>query len=232
MSTKRNGMSSSNGVKNPYEFTEKQKEIVRTVLEPTSKLILIDGPAGTSKTYLATYCGLKLLKFNPPTFESLLYIRNNVECASKTFGILPGTMQEKFAPWSMPLEDKLSEMISPYEIERMRGLRMIESLPINFLRGASFRNKVLIVDEAQNMSENEFITTLTRIGDNCKMIIIGDNMQQDIKHSFFQDVIRTFRDQESYSHGIFEFQLTCEDIVRSEIVKYIVEKLSHITTRL
>lgn len=230
MSTKRTGTTCNGVLRNPYDFTEKQKEIVRTILDSTSKLIFIDGPAGTSKTYLATYCGLKLLRYNPPQYESLLYIRNNVECSSKTFGILPGDMQEKFSPWSMPLEDKLNEMLPPSEITKMKGLKQIETLPINYLRGSSFRDKIIIVDEAQNMGRNEFVTTLTRIGENCKVIITGDNMQSDIKQSFFTNILEAFNDQTSFEHGIYQFQMTSEDIVRSPLVRYIVEKIEYATT--
>lgn len=222
----------TNGLCKQFELTEKQKEIVRKIIEPETKLVFIDGPAGTSKTYLATYSALKLLKNGVPSFDSLLYIRNNVECAAKTFGILPGDMQEKFQPWSMPLDDKLSELLHSNDISKLKSAKQIEAAPINYLRGASFRNRVIIVDEAQNMHENEFITTLTRIGENCKVIIIGDSMQIDIKQSYFSEVLNAFSDEKSKEHGIYQFQLTANDIVRSKLVKYIVEKLTKLTTHI
>ena len=160
----------------------------------------------------------------------LLYVRTAIESADKGLGALPGTLEEKFNPYMAPLEDKLEEMLPPTNnlkrelVERGR----VQAMPINFLRGASWNNKVIIADESQNFSFKELVTLITRIGENCKLIICGDTMQSDINgRSGFKPMFDLFNDEDSRGNGIHTFIFTERDILRSTILKFIVKKLKN-----
>ena len=99
-------------------------------------------------------------------------------------------------------------------------------MPINFLRGANWINKIIIADESQNFTFKELVTLITRIGENSKLIICGDMMQSDINgKTGFYDMIKLFDSEQSRGKGIYCFCFTEDDILRSEILKYIVKTL-------
>lgn len=206
-----------------HKLTEKQKRLLNIILDKESKIILINGPAGTSKTYIALYAALQELLDNPD--KTLIYLRSIVENTRRTIGLLPGSIEEKFSPYTLPLSDKMEEFLSVQDINYLLDSRIVQAMPINYLRGASWNNKIIILDEAQNVSTDEFITILTRIGENSKMIICGDLMQSDIRYSGFKNICETFSCEDSKNMGIHQFSFDSSDIVRSAIVRFIVSKL-------
>jgi len=210
-------------LKRKHKLTDKQKIILQTILDAESKITIINGPAGTSKTYIALYAALQ--EILDSTEKSLLYLRSVVENTRRSIGLLPGSIDEKFSPYTMPLADKMEEFLCPQDINYLLDSRIVQGMPINYLRGANWNNKIIILDEAQNICMDEFITILTRIGENSKMIICGDSMQKDISQSGFEDICHLFSDSESQNMGIRSFAFDSSDIVRSEIVKFIVSKL-------
>lgn len=151
-----------------------------------------------------------------------------IESADKGLGALPGTLEEKFNPYMAPLEDKLTELLpktSTVKSDLLDSGR-IQAMPINFLRGANWIDKIVVADESQNFTFKELTTLITRIGENSKLFICGDIMQSDINgRSGFKDMINLFKDSESKSKGIHYFQFNEDDIFRSEILKYIIKKL-------
>ena len=206
------------------EFTESQNKFLEIALGEKTQLMFINGPAGCSKTYLSIYCGL--LHLNNQSVEELVYIRNAVESPDHKLGFLPGAQEDKTAPYLEPLKDKLEEFLSIVDIRYLQQEERIYGVPVGFLRGASFNEKFVIVDEAQNMTEKELITIMTRIGENSKLFICGDTMQSDIGNkSGFNNICELFGGPDSKSHGIFSYEFTEDDIVRSELVKFIVKKI-------
>ena len=207
-------------------LSEKQKKFVDIALDPDCKIIFVSGPAGSTKTYIAVFAALRQLKQDDEL--DLLYVRTAIESAEKGLGALPGTIEEKFNPYMAPLEDKLDEMLpktTGIKSELIKSGR-VQAMPINFLRGASWLNKIVIADESQNFTFKELITLITRIGEGTKLFVCGDTMQSDINgKSGFSDMIKTFDDEESREKGIFCFRFNESDIFRSEILKYIVKKL-------
>jgi len=188
--------------------------------------MFIAGPAGSTKTYMAVYSALRLLS----AFEELdlMYVRTVIESAEKGLGALPGDIDEKFNPYMAPLEDKLFEMLPKNNTTKKELLEngRVSAMPINYLRGSSWRGKVVIADEAQNFTYKELTTLITRIGDNCKLFICGDFMQSDINgKSGFAPMFDLFNDKESEEEGIYSFKFGKEDILRSSILKYIISKL-------
>jgi len=204
-----------------FNLTNKQKSFAQIAFDKNTKIIFINGPAGSSKTFLAVYCALHMLNMNPRS--ELKYIRTIAESGERALGSLPGTVDEKFNPFMMPLYDKLDELLPLPQSKYLETNGFIEALPINFLRGATWNDKIIIADESQNYSTKELVTLLTRIGENTKMFICGDAMQSDIGNkSGFMKVYELFNNKESEDKGIFCFQFDEEDIMRSEILKYIV----------
>lgn len=204
-----------------FNLTDKQKSFAQIAFDKNTKIIFINGPAGSSKTFLAVYCALHILNMNPRS--ELKYIRTIAESGERALGSLPGTVDEKFNPFMMPLYDKLDELLPLSQSKYLETNGFIEALPINFLRGATWNDKIIIADESQNYSSKELITLLTRIGENTKMFICGDAMQSDIGNkSGFVKVYDLFNTKASEEKGIYCFQFDEEDIMRSEILKYIV----------
>jgi phosphate starvation-inducible PhoH-like protein len=159
--------------------------------------------------------------------KDLIYIRSIVESADKGLGSLPGDIAEKFDPFLMPLYDKLEEIIHAGDIVFLKNEEKISAAPINFLRGASWNNKLIIADEAQNFTFKELTTLITRIGEDTKIIICGDFMQSDINgRSGFNQMFSVFDDEVSRNNGICAFEFDESDIVRSKILKFIIKKLN------
>ena len=213
-------------------LTAKQKTFIKLALDSETKIIFINGPAGSTKTYASVFAALRELQKNEDL--DLYYVRTAIESAEKGLGALPGTLEEKFNPYMAPLEDKLDELLpptTPVSTELITTGR-VQAMPINFLRGASWINKIIIADESQNFTFKELVTLITRIGENSKLLICGDLMQSDINgKSGFGDMIKLFNDKESSAKGIHCFAFSEEDILRSEILKYIVIKLKTFNKR-
>ena len=210
-----------------YKLTPKQVEFLVKALQKTTRMCMVDGPAGTAKTYLAVLTALKLL--NRKQIENVIYIRSIVESASRSMGALPGELEEKFAPWSMPLIDKLEEITTAGAGGNLINKGYIKCIPVNFTRGLTFKNSCVIIDEAQNMTNPELTTILTRFGENSKYLVVGDTNQADIGvKSGFKNILEAFQEPICEDQGILTFNFDEEDIVRSEILRFIVERLNTI----
>lgn len=209
-----------------FKFSEKQKQLLDVCLNPDTKAIFITGPAGSAKTYMAVYAALNLLVIHKEW--DMTYIRSLAESGDRGIGSLPGTVDEKFMPFLIPLEDKMEEIITAPTMVNLRKEQVINVLPVNFVRGSSWTNKVVICDEAQNFSKKELTTLVTRIGEQSKIFICGDLMQSDIRSSGFKSFVDLFDGEDCREKGIHVFKFEKEDIFRSEILKFIVEKLEEL----
>ena len=215
-------------VTNKYTFNDIQNRLLDAIQRDDSYVAIVDGPAGTAKTYLAVMAALKLVAKR--RLENIVYVRSVVESASKSIGFLPGEIEEKFSPWAMPLNDKLEELVSPDVIKNLISTNVIKCIPVNFLRGLTFRNSFVIVDEAQNLTLSELTTIMTRFGHNSKYVIAGDSFQADIgKATGFQKIINAFTSPECVEKGIHTFRFTENEIVRSEILRFIVGRLKGVS---
>lgn len=205
------------------EFTDKQKQFLELASDKNTKILFVSGPAGTSKTYLSVYNALQQL--NQRKVSDLVYIRSAVESADSKLGFLPGEADEKMAPYLQPLLDKLSELLPKSDVDTLQKDKRISAVPVGFLRGLNWNAKVIISDEAQNMTYKELFTLITRTGEFSKVFILGDPEQTDINgKSGFIKMINQFDDEESRSNGIHVFRFTDDDIVRSGLVQFIIKK--------
>lgn len=207
-------------------WTEKQKQFIEMALDKKTNIVFVTGPAGTSKTLISIYCALKMLE--EKRCSDIVYTRSAVESADASLGFLPGSLDEKMQFYNLPFLDKLEELLAKPVMEKIVKEQRISMFPINFARGMSWNAKVLILDEAQNSTEKEIVTLMTRIGRFSKLFILGDTDQTDLpikKQGGLSKLASLFNDEESAEKGIVSFHFDENDIVRSEIVKYIVKKL-------
>ena len=210
------------------DFTDKQKELIYLIQDKTTRVVFIQGPAGTSKTFTAIYAGLHLM--NLKSISDIVYVRSIAESASKSLGSLPGEATDKMEPFLMPLRDKLEELLPSQQVKQLIKEERIQGIPVNYLRGASINAKFVVIDEAQNLSFSENVTALSRIGKFSKFIIVGDPMQSDIgKNSGFMKMFDLFNDASSQEQGIHCFSFTKNDIVRSGVLRFIIEKIETIS---
>ena len=209
-------------------LSEKQLIFLKLACDKKTNIMFVNGPAGSTKTYMAVLSALRHLQRSEEL--DLLYVRTAIESADKGLGALPGTLEEKINPYMAPLEDKLEELLpktTGVKNELIKSGR-IQAMPINFLRGANWTDKIVVADESQNFTFKELITLITRIGENSKLFICGDIMQSDINgRSGFGDMMNLFSDKESKERGIHCFRFNEDDIMRSEILKYIITKLKN-----
>ena len=211
----------------PFEFTDKQKEVIETIADKDTTCVFVKGSAGTGKSHLAVYSGLQeLLAGN---CQRLIYIRSAVESAHSKLGYLKGQIEDKFGPYAQILNDKLSEMLTEQEIASLNMENKIEAMPVSFLRGKDFKNTFIIVDECQSIYDSELKTIISRVGKDSKIVFLFDPKQSDItdaKHK--QDVVRfsnIFKTEEAQSFGIHYREFTNEDIMRSPFCKFVMEQL-------
>lgn len=215
-------------IKKPFKLNSLQQEFFDTIINDQTQMTFVDGPAGSAKTYIGVLAALRLL--SERKMKNIVYIRSIVESANRSMGALPGEIEEKFKPWSAPLIDKLEEIIDPGAQSTLLGKGYIKCIPVNFTRGLTFRESVVIVDEAQNMTVDELTTVLTRFGEGSKYIIVGDSLQSDINgKSGFNKIKEAFNSDVCQLNGIFAYDFSDNEVVRSKILKFIVSQLSKVS---
>jgi phosphate starvation-inducible protein PhoH len=209
------------------KWTDKQKQFIDLATDKNTRVVFINGPAGTSKSIIATYVSLLLL--NEKKISDIIYIRSAVESSDSKIGYLPGDADEKLHYYNLPFLEKLDELLPRVSVDALEKDKRISMHPINYSRGMSWAAKCIILDEAQNSTAKEIITVLTRLGEFSRCFILADPMQTDLpqsKSGGFEKLYSIFNDDESRENGIHTFSFSEEDIVRSKIVKFIVNKLS------
>jgi phosphate starvation-inducible PhoH-like protein len=178
------------------------------------------GVAGTGKSYVALSYAAQLLQERK--ISKIIVTRPAVE-AGEEFGFLPGELDEKYAPYIDPIKDILNKRLGTSFTAYLFKRKIIEARPLAFIRGSTFDNSFVVLDEAQNCTPTQMKMFLTRIGNDTKVVINGDIQQKDIKGaSGLADAI--VRLQSVKKVGIVNFEI--DDIVRSGICKEIVRAYS------
>jgi phosphate starvation-inducible PhoH-like protein len=154
-----------------------QENYIEKLEDPNINIVFAVGFAGTGKTYLATQYAISQLKAG--AIDKVVISRPNIAVDDKDIGFLPGGILQKMAPWTRPIFDVFEEYYSVKEIAAMVEENVIELCPLGFIRGRTFKNSIVILDEAQNTTRNSMLSALTRIGEGSKMIITGDTRQTD-----------------------------------------------------
>jgi phosphate starvation-inducible protein PhoH and related proteins len=196
--------------------TETQKELYKKIKD--NSISFVSGPAGTGKTFISLWVSLNLL-FNSGDFKKL-YITKPYQTAGEDFGFLPGGISEKYDPLLASYYWNLEKILGYETYKRLISHRLIEITPLAYMRGITFENCIVLVDEAQNTSPEQLELLLTRLGENSKIIVMGDEKQSDInKKSGLSDAAVRFQDVED----IAVVKFSKEDVVRHPLVKKIVE---------
>ena len=201
-----------------------QEEYVATLKNKNKKIIIVSGPAGTGKTLFATEFGIRY--FLMGYYDKLIFTRPSVS-VDEDLGYLPGTMEEKMAPWVRPIYDILHNFISPKEVLLLMEEKSIEIAPLGHMRGRTFKNSWIVADEMQNSTVNQMKMLLTRMGTNSRLVITGDLEQFDKPSEIngLEDFLNKFRGRRSSSISSFEFNKN--DIQREEVVKEVLQIYSH-----
>ncbi|CAN5241093.1 PhoH family protein [soil metagenome] len=177
------------------------------------------GPAGTGKTYLAMARALAALKARE--VNRVILARPAVE-AGEALGFLPGDLQEKIAPYLRPLYDAIYDMLEPAEVERYIEANMIEIAPLAYMRGRTLNRAFVILDEAQNTTEEQMLMFLTRLGEGARCVITGDPSQIDLRprsRSGLREAMDILRETEGVAFAEFDRS----DVVRHPVVQRIIE---------
>lgn len=198
--------------------TENQKNLVNSIKANT--FTIVSGLAGSGKTYLSCAEALKLLK-NTQKYKRIILIKSITPLKGEEVGSLPGDLEEKLAPIMESFMDNFRKLIGKSRIRKLMELGTIEIVPIAFARGRTMDNSVIIIDEAQNISRDNIRTLMTRIGQNSKMVILGDVKQKDIRNkrdSSLGVILEKFEGKEGF--GCVELR-NPEDVVRNPIINVV-----------
>lgn len=204
-----------------YPKTQGQKQLVDTI--KNNNIIFAAGPAGTGKTFIAAAYAASLLKEGK--IEKIYLARPNVEAGEK-LGFLPGDVREKVEMYLVPLLNSLQEIFGKEQLEKFlegKGTKSIETGAVAYMRGLTFKNTIAIIDEAQNLTSDQFKLILSRIGPNSKIIICGDTRQSDIELGpsgktsleLLIDYLK-IKKQEGLYKTFATCELTIKDVVRSQ----------------
>lgn len=213
-------------------WTENQKQLIDIILNKNNRCIFIEGPAGVSKTSTAVYAALQLIK--QKKVSDIIFVRSAVESADSKIGYLPGTIDDKFEAYMAPFIEKMEEFLDANTIKRLHNDSRVNAMPVNYIRGLHWPAKCIIVDECQNITFRELVTTITRLGEFSKIIFLGDPYQSDLppnKSGGFEKLASLFSGDDSKENGIQSFKFTKDDIVRSAFVKFVVKKLEEVSVK-
>ena len=190
--------------------TDNQKLLIDAMKEYSQVFIL--GPAGTGKTYVAaTYASdLYTLK----EIDKIVITRPHI-AVGKDIGFLPGTLEEKTYPWALPVLDVLQKHLGKGAVETGIKNDNIEMAPLALMRGRSFDNAFIIVDEAQNITTHELKMLLTRVGEGSTIVLNGDVQQSDLKEADGLSKVIHLAKKHMLPVPVIEFGV--EDIIRSDI---------------
>ena len=197
-----------------------KKESQCIMIDDDNHLYITDNYITTHNTFLACAEALKLIK-SKPKYKKILLVKSVTQLPGEELGHLPGDLGEKLDPYMISFVDNFEKIIGESLTKKLRELKLIQIQPLAFVRGRSIDNTIIIVDEAQNISIQNMRTLMTRIGDNSKMVILGDTKQKDIKKksdSSLEVVLERFKDEEGF--GCVELR-NPNDVVRNPIIKII-----------
>ncbi len=183
-----------------------------------SSITAVIGPAGTGKTYCS---GMKVSQlFLKGGYDKIVLSRANVP-TGRSLGFFPGSIKDKLAPWLAPLTNVLRQGLGSGRYDFMETKNEIEVQPIETIRGRSFENSLVLVDEAQNLTIEEIKAVTTRLGEGSKLILLGDPAQSDVANG---DGLVDFVEMcQKYNIDIPIIKFGLKDIVRSDIVAQLVK---------
>jgi phosphate starvation-inducible PhoH-like protein len=203
-----------------YPKNLNQEDYLFKLNDPSKMIVFATGPAGTGKTMLAVQWAVDQLKYGD---ASKIIITRPAVSVDEEHGFLPGDLNEKMAPWTRPIFDVIAENYTAKEIEHMVAEGIIETSPLAYMRGRTFKNAVIIADEMQNTTPSQMKMLLTRLGQGSKMVVTGDLQQADRpSNNGLLEFLKLYNNFENHRYvDICHF--TVGDVERHEAVKEILE---------
>ena len=196
-----------------------QEQYVLKLLDPSKDIVFGIGPAGTGKTLLAVQVAVKL--FKEGQVDRIVVTRPAVS-VDEDLGFLPGTLEEKMAPWTRPIFDVLREYFDARQIEGMIQEGIIEIAPLAYMRGRTFKNAFILADEMQNATPNQMKMLLTRLGEGSMMAVTGDLAQADrLKDNGLIDFTKLLESKNTEHLDIVHFEQG--DIERHDAVREVLQ---------
>jgi phosphate starvation-inducible PhoH-like protein len=199
---------------------ESQKRLLTCLKKKDYRIVLASGPAGTGKTLFGIEQGIK--NYINGNYEKLIFTRPAVS-VDEDLGYLPGTLEEKMAPWMAPIFDIIHNFISPKEVKLLMEDKIFEIVPLGMMRGRTFKNAWIVADEMQNSSISQMKMLLTRLGEGSRIIITGD-LEQNDRHgevNGLEDFLSKLKGRRSDSISSIEFD-KC-DIERDKIIEEVLD---------
>jgi phosphate starvation-inducible PhoH-like protein len=199
--------------------TENHAKLIKAIAD--NDQVISIGSAGTGKTYISA--GLASDWYSQSKYHKIVITRPMV-AVGDDFGFLPGTLEEKVAPWAAPVVDVLVRRLGANKVECDLKNKRIEIAPLQLMRGKTFDDSWVLVDEAENMTVEQAKMLVTRIGENSKLLINGDLAQTDIKeYSGLAWILNSIR---RFDMGIPIVEFTLDDCMRSGICKQWLEVMA------
>jgi phosphate starvation-inducible PhoH-like protein len=203
---------------NNITLTPKQQAFCKTIKD--NKVCVCLGPAGSSKSFSAIMESLKSLK--KEECEKIIFTKAIINVQNTNpIGFIKGDLSEKLEPYMASFQANMVDILNEKDATMLIETKKVEFKPIEYMRGSTFKNSFIIIDEFQNLTLEQLMTVVTRLGKNSKMVFIGDIKQSDIKKSLIS--INIFKEVLSGIENIGFFEFTKDDIVREEIIKKILD---------
>ena len=189
-------------------------------------ITICDGIAGSGKTYIALYEGL--LGVLTKRFDKVILCKSVISTPNEDIGYIPGTIEEKMEPHVISYKGNMKKMLKFEDnVERLFKEKKVEILPLAYIRGVTLDKSFIIIDESQNITMDLFMSIITRIGDDSKMVFLGDIEQVDFcqdkkkKQSALQHIIGIFKDEDYIGYCHFDD----DEVVRNPIIPKVIQKL-------
>ena len=215
-----------NGYKNGYILNDLQLLYKSSLQNYKIPIVVCSGPAGTGKTMVACHEAIDSLKSKK--INKIIITRPTIT-VEENIGFLPGTLEDKLYPFMIPIYDYFSEYFTKEQINTLISNGRLEIAPLAFMRGRTFSDTFIIADEMQNSSKNQFKMLLTRLGDNSKLVITGDLLQNDLGPNnglkdFIDILDKKYKTNlDKNKHGFEHIKFENSGIKRNPIIKTILE---------
>ena len=197
-----------------------QESYMLDLLSPSKDIVIGVGPAGTGKTMLAVQVAIKL--FREKVVDKIVITRPVVS-VDEDIGFLPGTLEEKMAPWTIPIIDVFKMYYCTNDIRSMLYEGVVEMAPLAYMRGRTFKKSMIVADEMQNATENQMKMLLTRIGDRSKIVVTGDLEQTDRPNrNGLSDFVDRLTDKRK-TDKISMINFNHKDVVRHRVVNEVLD---------
>lgn len=199
--------------------TPGQAEYIRAIGE--HDVVICDGPAGTGKTACAVALACEYLVYGK--VKKVVITRPIVE-TGYSMGFLPGSLEEKIHPYLVPILDEIEDYFGKDKAEQLIHTKVIDIVPLNFMRGRNLHESFLILDEAQNCTYDQLKMAISRIGRKSKCIINGDHSQSDLPKDY-KDTFTNFYEKLKNVENVSIVKLEKQDIVRNPVIAHILARL-------